>query len=600
MAYWRHATGNTSSTMDLGGGYEGLALRDDSRTAACLSVDQIEIVDLDTKQPVAKFRNDHHQSQAGWLHRTNDLLAWSDDDRTIDLLSVASKRVLRSRTFDSRILVGGISPADRWALLWNEGVLSRLDLTTFKTSPLPFRIGSLQRLIMSPDGTQAAIWDLDLAGQRMRVIDLTRARVLITSEEQVVDGDNRPCGAAFIPHSSHLLLGRLDGSVRLYDLASGKPLESTRLSAEGPIMDVSVETSGRRAVVVDRHRQSFLLDLGPGTPVVRNRFDDSNQATLLPNGTAIVTLADVLRIRSVVAPNAVTERNIHSLVEGKALASVGYATISEVDGLRTFDLRHLGSPPRHVALPGPATPDETGRFWGVVTPSKVALYDNQGALMGTLPSSLKGLEGLTVDASGKRLFGLRAKSVLAIDLPAGRIVGEWPTDQELADLCLSSDGRKLAVGSQSGDLLAFDAKSGKTLWRKKLGKDRTTALFRFSPDGRWLAIGSYSGIIDVLDAANGEDEGGSFRHGRLSALAWTSASDRLFVGLVDGSVHSLGTLTYPAAFGSTLTGPQWADFGVVARHASPVADIALLPGDRTLASIDRGGTIRLWMTSDRL
>ncbi|SDE11654.1 WD40 repeat domain-containing protein [Sporomusa acidovorans] len=67
----------------------------------------------------------------------------------------------------------------------------------------------------------------------------------------------------------------------------------------------------------------------------------------------------------------------------------------------------------------------------------------------------------------------------------------------------SPDGRFLAVGSETGEVLLYDTK-GKLVWRKNMGLGKLAAL-EFSPDGRSLLVGetSQQGCLISLNSKDG-------------------------------------------------------------------------------------------------
>ena len=603
-AHWGYVGRSRPSEAKLNGPLDGLALRGDGRMAAVPAGSELKLIDLTTFRSVAAIPTDEHLTQARWLGDGRRLLLWTDQGRSVSIIDVSSKRTLRRKRFDSRILVGGLSPDDRWALLWRESGLSRLDLATFAETPLPGRIESAQRVVLSPDGARVVAWDLTPEGQRMRVLDLPTGRTLLARTESVLGDVDPPGGAAFLGHD-RLLAGGLDGRVSLYDLESGRTLGSTGVGAEGPIMGIATSPGGRQAVALDGHNQAFLLDLKAGAPRLRRRFEDARFAAFLPGGKGLVTVAGVFRVVRTDDPSP-PEHRLRTYVEGRAFADDGLATLALDGRLRSIDLRHLDRAPTLFPIKGEGTPEESGRYFAVPTREGYRIVDRRGRVLGRVPRGYGTLCDFAVGGSGRRVYwGLR-RSILLLDLASGRIERRTPLQDELASLHLSPDGRQLLVRSGSGGLRMFDVNSGAPLWGGDAKDDGAAGrvavgVVRFSPDGRWLGTGGFGRTVLVYDVVTGgRQPGWATLSGRPTCLAWSLKSDRLFVGSSDGTVHSVGQVVYPNAYTPSDPIVNWTDFGAVARHERPVADVVLLPGDRTLASIDQGGTIRLWKTQDRL
>ena len=598
MEYWHHTAGPRLNVLRLGSLYEGLAVRGDSRIAVVPSGLELRLIDLKTMKLLATLPNDERQRQARWSRDGRRLLLWNDDGRSVALVDVAAKRTLQRRWFDSRILVGGVSPDDRWALLWTDGGLFRLDLRSFDLATFAPRIETAQRVVLSPDGSRVVAWDRTPNGQRMRAMDLRTGRTLLTNVEAVVGEQDAPCGAAFVA-PDRLLAGSLDGQVKLYDLASGRVLGSTRLSSEGAIVKVSADPVHRRALALNDHNQSFLLDLSPGAPTLIRRFDDARFAEMLGDGGRIVTAMGDVRVVTASDPLP-PERRLGTFVEGRSFAPDGSATLLLDGRLRSVDLRHLERAPTLLRGSASGLPDETGRFRATWTPQGAEIADRRGTTVGRIGFGLGKPTDFAFDPKGKRVYwGLR-RSIVVFNLATARIERRLVVPEELADLHLSPDGRLLVARSVRGGLQTFDAGSGKIRWAREAEYARA-AVVRFSPDGGRLGLGMYGRNAKVLDSESGvEMSGTAILRWAPTCLAWTSRGDRLFVGLADGTVHSVGQVSYPNSYHVSEPDVKWTDFGAVARQERPIADVVLLPGDRTLASIDRGGTIRLWMTSDEL
>jgi WD40 repeat protein len=112
-----------------------------------------------------------------------------------------------------------------------------------------------------------------------------------------------------------------------------------------------------------------------------------------------------------------------------------------------------------------------------------------------LPAAWVGLFAWEVKLALVTLLGvLAAGAVVAAE---GMI--RLPHGASAAGLCYSPDGKTLATGAVAGNLILWEAATGKELWRATGAEAQGVA---FSPDGRTLAAGGWKGIIRIWDAAD--------------------------------------------------------------------------------------------------
>jgi WD40 repeat protein len=102
-------------------------------------------------------------------------------------------------------------------------------------------------------------------------------------------------------------------------------------------------------------------------------------------------------------------------------------------------------------------------------------------------------------------------------------VGRQPSADWGPGISYSPDGRRLAVGSQSGVVTIFEVASGRVLRRIRLGAP--APIVAFSPDGSTLAVGTDNHVV-ILDASTGAT--------RLKATDGYTFNDFAFTA--DGSV----------------------------------------------------------------
>jgi WD40 repeat protein len=190
---------------------------------------------------------------------------------------------------------------------------------------------------------------------------------------------------------------------------------------------------------------------------------------------------------------------------------------------------------------------------------------------------------------------LYKSSVTYFKLDDGKPVREFPLGAFVSFVEFSSDGSRLLAGSQNGDALVFDIRSGDKLAR--LGHAGAVSNGAFSPDGSIVATAAYDNKVHLWDAASGK----KLREFDHPALVWGLAFSS------DGRLLATGTGGTPLGPVSTQRVPVSDDnsvrlwdvaSGMLVRqlegHDHAVCGLAFSPDGQRLASGSFDGTLRLW------
>jgi WD40 repeat protein len=195
-----------------------------------------------------------------------------------------------------------------------------------------------------------------------------------------------------------------------------------------------------------------------------------------------------------------------------------------------------------------------------------------------------GVYNMAFRPDGKRVYvGSREPFVYLWNPEAGPddAVAKLRSDNEVAGLVTSKDGKVLVHTDGGGGVFFWNAESGELIKQEKHGNISSSAAL--SPDGKLVATAGGDGSVKLWDAATGAAREGFSCPGLedVRSLAYKPDGKTIVAGLADGKVKVI----------DAATGKVTKD---ITAHDGPVSAIIISPDGKLMATGCLDFTIKLW------
>lgn len=332
--------------------------------------------------------------------------------------------------------------------------------------PAPPLAGEWKDCAFSSDGALVAVC-FDMTGAKKPAE--RPVHVLSTVDGAVVrilPADDQPVTALAFGPGDVLATGRDDGSVRLWEGRSGRPL-ATLAAIAG---DISLVRMLDNLLITDQGAGCTVFDLSRGRPL-----------RVLPVREQPLAVADGAQ-----------------LVLGLAADSDRRAVLLDAASGTTRASFDLGFVPTALAIDASAQRIAASRY---IRPQEIACLASDGRKLWRMPGEAN---GLAFSRDGSALAIGQGKRLLLVNAVDGKPIREFAVEDSRS-IAFSPDGRLLAAPHNRSDAQAiriFDLADGRLLKELK-GHTWITQSLAFSPDGTRLVSADMDATVRLWDVAAG-------------------------------------------------------------------------------------------------
>jgi RNA polymerase sigma factor (sigma-70 family) len=370
-------------------------------------------------------------------------------------------------------------------------------------------------------------------------------------------------GLMFLPGDNELISASFDGSVRLWDLVTGK--EARRLAGGLDLIGIAVlSPDGTAVAAISNDSTVHVWDVTTGREVrtFGNLPSYPPALAFAPGGQALA--AGYAGERLIRLWDLATGRELRQFkgeitgVECVAFTPDGRTLIAGDDAGSVFvwdvasgKLRRSWKTPARWVLRLAVSPDgQSLATVGGGSESEVRLWEiDTGREVRQLATGDRRVDRVTFAPDGRTLavggqVATEFGSVQLWDPATGQQLRRWTaTGFGMGALTFSHDGRTVAAAGNDCRIRLWEAATGKEL-QPAAGDASRTLTAAFSPDGRLVATGGMDGAVRLWEATTGRLLHRCGSHGGwVNRVAFTPDGRRLLSAGMDSTLRAWDTAT---------------------------------------------------------
>jgi WD40 repeat protein len=378
---------------------------------------------------------------------------------------------------------------------------------------------TISGLVFAPDGHRllSSSWDATV-----RLWDMDSGKQLDTLEF------NGPVlSVAVSPGGRQIALGRLDGTVEVWDLDTHKCVGTFSHHTKGQIHTVAFSPNGQQVISGSQDQTICLWNLQTGEQALRLRGHTANVNAVgfSPDGRRILSASSDRTVR---LWDAETGEEIHRFLghtdevwcvafspDGRYALSGGKDRTLRLWRLPVEDVKAREGPVGRGEAKPPLqqrAPEPVGQVRRVEPTVPTALGKSDERQAEALP--LRGQQiirrnggivfGVAFSPDGKCLVCATGAAIVW-DAETGKELLTLHADKQGADsIAFSPDGKRLASAGMAGIVNVWDMASGKLVLSLEAGTKAWSAL-AYSPDGQYLASTSSDRTLKLWNATTGDE-----------------------------------------------------------------------------------------------